>query len=272
MSAKRHSRYADQRWLTRVAVRNYRSIAACDVRPPPLSVLVGPNGSGKSNFLDALRFVADALRRSLGDALLYRGGINDVLYRFGTRTAEFRYSSRRSIGRCLRPLLFLRGNEGARGGYAVRRETCLIDPDDGASPQYYEVEQGRVVNSSIRYPPVGTSDRLYLVPVSSLPQLKKMEVTSPASLPIWRRVLRSAKRSSRSTWQFLLDLILLDANSDCPRELAPNVLERAQAARSDHRIQVVLAKMEYEAWFLAVADSLAGLRGIGDDAQAPDDP
>ena len=128
------------------------------------------------------------------------------------------------------------------------------------------------MNSSIRYPPVGTSDRLYLVPVSSLPQLKKMEVTSPASLPIWRRVLRSAKRSSRSTWQFLLDLILLDANSDCPRELAPNVLERAQAARSDHRIQVVLAKMEYEAWFLAVADSLAGLRGIGDDAQAPDDP
>ena len=46
--------------LTRVRLRNYKSIAACDVSPAPLSFLVGPNGSGKSNFLDALRFVAEA--------------------------------------------------------------------------------------------------------------------------------------------------------------------------------------------------------------------
>ena len=63
-------RCADRGLVTRVAIRNYKSIAACDVRPGPLSFLVGPNGSGKSNFLDALRFVADALRGSLGDALL----------------------------------------------------------------------------------------------------------------------------------------------------------------------------------------------------------
>ena len=67
-------------------------------------------------------------------------------------------------------------------------------------------------------------------------------------------------------------LILLDANGDCPRDLAPNILARARRTRSDRRIQVVLANIEYEAWFLAAADSIAGLRGIDDDALPPDDP
>ena len=74
-------RIMDRRLLTRVMLRNYKSIAACDVSPAPLSFLVGPNGSGKSNFLDALRFVAEALRSSLGDALSERGGIGEVLHR-----------------------------------------------------------------------------------------------------------------------------------------------------------------------------------------------
>ena len=43
---------------------NYKSIAAASVKLPQVSLLVGPNGSGKSNFLDALRFVADALNTS----------------------------------------------------------------------------------------------------------------------------------------------------------------------------------------------------------------
>ncbi len=55
----------DPRLVTRIALRNYKSIAACDVQLAPLSFLVGPNGSGKSNFLHALRFVAEALRFSL---------------------------------------------------------------------------------------------------------------------------------------------------------------------------------------------------------------
>ena len=42
---------ADRGFITRVAIKNYKSIAACDVRPASLSFLVGPNGSGKSNFL-----------------------------------------------------------------------------------------------------------------------------------------------------------------------------------------------------------------------------
>ena len=51
-------------------------------------------------------------------------------------------------------------------------------------------------------------------------------------------------------------LILLDAEDDCPAELAPDLLRRARAARGDRAIRVVLAKTEYEAWFLAAADSI----------------
>ena len=62
-------------FITRVSLRNYKSIAACDVQLQPLTFLVGRNGAGKSNFLDALRFVADALNSSLDHAIRARGGI-----------------------------------------------------------------------------------------------------------------------------------------------------------------------------------------------------
>lgn len=52
----------DRRLVTRVVLRNYKSIAVCDVSPAQLTFLVGPNGSGKGNFLDALRFVSDSLQ------------------------------------------------------------------------------------------------------------------------------------------------------------------------------------------------------------------
>jgi len=90
----------DPTFLTRVLLENYKSIASCDVALGPLTFLVGPNGSGKSNFLDALRFVADALRSSLDHAIRDRGGIPEVLRRspipsthFGGRF-EFRLRSR----------------------------------------------------------------------------------------------------------------------------------------------------------------------------------
>ena len=60
-------------------------------------------------------------------------------------------------------------------------------------------------------------------------------------------------------------LILLDADGDCPAQLGPTVLQRARTERSDRRIEVVVAKCEYEAWFLAAAES------ISPDASAPPD-
>src|SRR5271165_2659131 len=58
--------------LKRVVIANYKSIAFCDVTLGPLTFLVGLNGSGKSNFIDALRFVRDALKGSLDHAFAVR--------------------------------------------------------------------------------------------------------------------------------------------------------------------------------------------------------
>ncbi len=67
-------------------------------------------------------------------------------------------------------------------------------------------------------------------------------------------------------------LILLGADGDCPRDLATRLLDRARAARSDRRIQVVVAKQEYEAWFLAAIESVARSRGVAGLVSRPNDP
>ena len=67
-------------------------------------------------------------------------------------------------------------------------------------------------------------------------------------------------------------LILLDADEDCPAELGPKLLQRAMESRPDQSVRVVLAKAEYEAWFLAAANSLAGHRRIDETAVPPPDP
>jgi predicted ATPase len=68
-------------FLRRVRIRGYKSIAFCDVKLHPLTILVGRNAAGKSNFLDALAFVRDAMDSGLADALKRRGGIPGILCR-----------------------------------------------------------------------------------------------------------------------------------------------------------------------------------------------
>lgn len=66
-------------------------------------------------------------------------------------------------------------------------------------------------------------------------------------------------------------VVLIDADDDCPAQLAPKLVERAQAARPDAQVSIVLAKREFEAWFLASAASLRGRRGLPDDLEPPED-
>ena len=66
-------------FISRLRLKNYKSIAQCDVRLGPLTILVGSNGSGKSNFLDALEFLCRAVATSPNQALEERGGLESVL-------------------------------------------------------------------------------------------------------------------------------------------------------------------------------------------------
>lgn len=160
-------------FIRRVTIRNYKSIAACQVQLGPLMFLVGPNGSGKSNFLDALRFVADALRSSLDHALRERGTIKEVRRRSGGHPNHFalRFDFVLPSGR--NGYYAFRIGAKPAGGYDVQQEECRID---GAGPldeaAHFHVKSGHVVSASLTPAPAALSDRLFLVAASGTPQFR----------------------------------------------------------------------------------------------------
>ena len=148
--------------LTRVALRDYRGIAACDVPLAQLSFLVGLNGTGKSSFVDALRFVSDAVRSSIDCALRDRGGIDRVRRRPGRHVGV---SLDLDLGESTARYAFVVA-PCPRGGYEVRREQCVVRAGDGSARGYYEVRAGRVVGSSLRAVPEVSTRCLRLAAVS----------------------------------------------------------------------------------------------------------
>ncbi|MFB1490051.1 MULTISPECIES: DUF4276 family protein [unclassified Thiocapsa] len=83
-----------------------------------------------------------------------------------------------------------------------------------------------------------------------------------------RHLLLAAAKAGDQGWI----LVLLDADDDCPAELALQVLERARAVVPHRSVSVVLANREYEAWFLAAAPSLNGQRGFAFESPPDFDP
>lgn len=66
--------------------------------------------------------------------------------------------------------------------------------------------------------------------------------------------------------------VILDADDACPAQLGPELLKRVSETRPDARVAVVLAKREFEAWFLSSAESIQGKRGLPQVLQAPVNP
>lgn len=98
------------------------------------------------------------------------------------------------------------------------------------------------------------------VPASQL--LKKGELE--------RQVERATRRMERRGG--ILILVDCDWDGGCPAKEGPALAERAHLARSDMPISVVLAKKEYEAWFIAAAESLRGQCGLSPELVADPDP
>jgi len=74
--------------ITRLQVRNFKSLRELDIQLGAINVLVGPNMAGKSNILDMFRFLHDAFFPKPGFdgvslALAQRGGVNEVLWKGG---------------------------------------------------------------------------------------------------------------------------------------------------------------------------------------------
>jgi hypothetical protein len=97
-------------------------------------------------------------------------------------------------------------------------------------------------------------------------RLPKGKMQKPAELA------RAVEFVARKTGPDGALLVLVDADDDCPAQLGPQILQQVKKARSDRPASVVLAKREFEAWFLGAADSLRGLRGLPLDLAAPESP
>jgi predicted ATPase len=155
-------------FLTRVQLRNYRSIAACDVQLGPLTFLVGPNGAGKSNFLDALRLITDALRTTLDHALRDRGGVQEVRRRSGGHPTHFGIRIEFQLPNGAPGHFAFEVGARSHGDYAVMMEECVVGNAG------YLVEEGSVVRKPAPLAPPGAADRLYLVNASGLPEFRPL--------------------------------------------------------------------------------------------------
>ena len=67
-------------------------------------------------------------------------------------------------------------------------------------------------------------------------------------------------------------IVLFDSDDDCARNLIPQMTQWAQEAVPPLPCAVIMARREYEAWFLAAIKSLRGKRRISDQAQYDRNP
>lgn len=162
-------------FVQRFAMRNYKSVATCNLTLRALTFMVGPNGAGKSNVLDGLRFIADALRDSLDHALRSRGGIKEVRRRSGGHPNHFALQVNFGFPDGTSGLYGFQIGARPQGGYEVQQEFCnSVRGADPSRTDRFRVERGIVVDSSIEVPPAASADRLFLVNVSGYPEFRPL--------------------------------------------------------------------------------------------------
>lgn len=155
--------------VSRARLRNYKSIASCDVRLRDLCVLVGQNGSGKSNFLDSFNFVSDACNTTLDTAIRNRGGLNAVRRRSGGHPNNFGMSFYINLPDNRNAFFAFEVSALPKERFEVSKEQVLISDQDPAKAFHYVVERGEVIDFSV----LGTkpdvrSDRFFLTSVAGL--------------------------------------------------------------------------------------------------------
>jgi predicted ATPase len=150
--------------LTRVRLKDYRSIAACDVELQPFTLLVGPNGAGKSNFLDSSRFLVHSMHAPLEQALEARSGIKSVLRKLpkGQISASFSVGAEFVLEDGTTGVYSLTVRSGPDGAADIENEECRVGEDRFAVI-------GRTLSHSTSSAPAFTGDRPALVAFGSQP-------------------------------------------------------------------------------------------------------
>jgi predicted ATPase len=162
-------------FVRRVRIQNYKSIKACDVALGSLAVLVGPNGSGKSNFLDALRFTADALSTTLDNALRDRGGINEVRRRSGGHPNHFAVRIDFHLPSGAGGFYSFKIGALKDGGFHVTDEECAVLPAElGDLEMRYRTHGSSLVTNVEERLPAVARDRLYLVSASNVEPFRQV--------------------------------------------------------------------------------------------------
>ena len=159
--------------ITRVTLKNYKSIGSCDMPLGPLTILVGPNGAGKSNFLDAMRFCRDALRTPLDQVFAKRNtNLQHLRHRSPENPESFgiRFDFALEEGR-EGYYSFEIGPQSPRG-FEVRHETCVIRGPHGKVEHSYESRPGAFTSMLPVTLPAPSAKRLYLVNASGLSEFQ----------------------------------------------------------------------------------------------------
>jgi predicted ATPase len=159
-------------FLKRVVLKNYKSIAKCEVKLGPLNYLIGANGAGKSNFLDALRLVTDSLNKSLDHALKERGGVNEVRRRSSGHPTHFSVQLEFSLSEQSSGYYGFRVGAQPKKSFEVQYEECRLYGIGPTTDHFYRVENGVLKESDPAIMPAAFSDRLYLVAASGIPAFR----------------------------------------------------------------------------------------------------
>lgn len=163
--------------VTRLRVKNFKSIGAADVSLGPLTLLVGQNGAGKSNFLDALRFTSDCLRTTVEYALRDRGGINEVRRRSRGHPTNFGIRLDLVLGPGWTAWYAFEISARKNQTFEVSREECVVSYEGDVSA-HFAIHRGKVVSTeedpASFFPSEVEPDRLFLVLASGVAEFKRV--------------------------------------------------------------------------------------------------
>jgi predicted ATPase len=158
--------------IKRLTLRQFKSVEQCDFELSNLTLLVGRNGAGKSNIVDALAFVSDALRNTLGYALRTRGGIEQVRRKSPSKPTIPRIGIELSLPRGDTAHYSFEVSTVKGPIFRISAENCLIMGQNGQSKHSFDIRNGSAKWSlSANTPPVA-EDRLYLVSASGFPEFR----------------------------------------------------------------------------------------------------